>query len=204
MSLPESYVMTDIRAFGFADDLAFTKYLVSEIGVAAVPGSSFYRDPRDGRNKYGSRSASATRRWARRPSGSANQVDLDVNGNAIRSLIKTLVDHHVRVTSTMAGWERFVPCRPEAIQRVLDVLSESDRKFYEAGRLLDRKKMTVGSSREKELCERLTRMLKKEMEFERAFVRAGGLLLAGADGVCTSCTCWRILPSYQTAPPPTR
>ena len=42
------YVMTDISAFGFADDQAFTKYLVSEIGVAAVPGSSFYRDPRDG------------------------------------------------------------------------------------------------------------------------------------------------------------
>jgi aminotransferase len=42
------YVMTDIRAFGFPDDLAFTKHLVSEIGVAAVPGSSFYRDPKDG------------------------------------------------------------------------------------------------------------------------------------------------------------
>jgi aminotransferase len=42
------YVMTDISGFGYADDLAFTKYLVSEIGVAAVPGSSFYRDPKDG------------------------------------------------------------------------------------------------------------------------------------------------------------
>jgi aspartate/methionine/tyrosine aminotransferase len=42
------YVMTDISAFGFANDLEFTKYLVKEIGVAAVPGSSFYRDPRDG------------------------------------------------------------------------------------------------------------------------------------------------------------
>jgi aminotransferase len=42
------YVMTDIRGFGFADDVAFTKYLVSEIGVAAVPGSSFYRDRKDG------------------------------------------------------------------------------------------------------------------------------------------------------------
>ncbi|MGA2922139.1 MAG: aminotransferase class I/II-fold pyridoxal phosphate-dependent enzyme [Candidatus Sulfotelmatobacter sp.] len=42
------YVMTDISAFGFADDVEFTKYLVKEIGVAAVPGSSFYRDPRDG------------------------------------------------------------------------------------------------------------------------------------------------------------
>jgi aspartate/methionine/tyrosine aminotransferase len=42
------YVMTDIRRFGFPDDVAFTKYLVSEIGVAAVPGSSFYRDRKDG------------------------------------------------------------------------------------------------------------------------------------------------------------
>jgi aminotransferase len=40
--------MTDISAFGYTDDLTFTKYLVKEIGVAAVPGSSFYRDPRDG------------------------------------------------------------------------------------------------------------------------------------------------------------
>jgi aminotransferase len=42
------YVMTDISGFGFADDLAFTRHLVKEVGVAAVPGSSFYRDPRDG------------------------------------------------------------------------------------------------------------------------------------------------------------
>src|SRR2546428_1053313 len=42
------YVMTDISGLGFADDLAFTRYLVKEIGVAAVPGSSFYNDPRDG------------------------------------------------------------------------------------------------------------------------------------------------------------
>jgi aspartate/methionine/tyrosine aminotransferase len=42
------YVMTDISSFGFPDDLAFTKYLVTEVGVAAVPGSSFYRDPKDG------------------------------------------------------------------------------------------------------------------------------------------------------------
>lgn len=42
------YVMTDISAFGFPDDVSFAKYLVQEIGVATVPGSSFYRDPRDG------------------------------------------------------------------------------------------------------------------------------------------------------------
>src|ERR1700683_5540676 len=43
------YIMTDISGFGFPDDVAFAKYLVTEIGVAAVPGSSFYRAPADGR-----------------------------------------------------------------------------------------------------------------------------------------------------------
>ena len=42
------YVMTDISAFGFSDDVSFTQHLVKDIGVAAVPGSSFYNDPRDG------------------------------------------------------------------------------------------------------------------------------------------------------------
>ena len=42
------YVMTDISGFGFKDDVSFAKHLVQDIGVACVPGSSFYRDPRDG------------------------------------------------------------------------------------------------------------------------------------------------------------
>ncbi|HEV2387125.1 MAG TPA: aminotransferase class I/II-fold pyridoxal phosphate-dependent enzyme [Candidatus Acidoferrales bacterium] len=42
------YIMTDISAFGFPDDVSFARYLVEEIGVAAVPGSSFYNDPADG------------------------------------------------------------------------------------------------------------------------------------------------------------
>ncbi|HKV77869.1 MAG TPA: aminotransferase class I/II-fold pyridoxal phosphate-dependent enzyme [Candidatus Sulfotelmatobacter sp.] len=42
------YVMTDISSFGFKDDVSFAKYLVQDIGVACVPGSSFYRDPKDG------------------------------------------------------------------------------------------------------------------------------------------------------------
>ncbi|MGH7819467.1 MAG: pyridoxal phosphate-dependent aminotransferase, partial [Candidatus Binatia bacterium] len=37
------YVMTDVANFGFADDTAFAHWLVREVGVAAVPGSSFYR-----------------------------------------------------------------------------------------------------------------------------------------------------------------
>ena len=42
------YIMTDISAFGFPDDMSFANYLVQEIGVAAVPGSSFYDNPADG------------------------------------------------------------------------------------------------------------------------------------------------------------
>jgi aminotransferase len=45
------YVMTDISEFGFPDDVAFARHLVSEVGVAAVPGSSFYSDPAGGRQR---------------------------------------------------------------------------------------------------------------------------------------------------------
>ncbi len=38
------YVMADISGFGFANDIEFTKHLIREIGVAVVPGSSFYFD----------------------------------------------------------------------------------------------------------------------------------------------------------------
>lgn len=38
------YVMCDIGDFGFANDVEFTKHLIREIGVAVVPGSSFYHD----------------------------------------------------------------------------------------------------------------------------------------------------------------
>ena len=45
------YIMTDIAGFGFPDDVAFARYLVKDVGVAAVPGSSFYREPAAGRTR---------------------------------------------------------------------------------------------------------------------------------------------------------
>jgi len=42
------YVMTDISRFGFANDVEFAQFLVRDVGVAVVPGSSFYHHPADG------------------------------------------------------------------------------------------------------------------------------------------------------------
>jgi aminotransferase len=42
------YIMTDISRLVRADEVSFAQYLVEKIGVAAVPGSSFYNDVRDG------------------------------------------------------------------------------------------------------------------------------------------------------------
>jgi aminotransferase len=45
------YVMTEIDGLGWDDDVAFARHLVEEVGVAVVPGSSFYNDPQDGRRQ---------------------------------------------------------------------------------------------------------------------------------------------------------
>jgi len=45
------YIMTDIRSFGFKDDVEFARYLVKEVGVGTVPGSSFYKTSNEGRTK---------------------------------------------------------------------------------------------------------------------------------------------------------
>jgi aminotransferase len=42
------YIMTDISAFNFPNDVEFARHMVESIGVAVVPGSSFYNDPADG------------------------------------------------------------------------------------------------------------------------------------------------------------
>lgn len=39
------YIITDISEFGFENDVKFTQHLIKELGVAVVPGSSFYRRP---------------------------------------------------------------------------------------------------------------------------------------------------------------
>jgi aminotransferase len=45
------YIMTDISAFRYPDDTTFARKLVKDVGVATVPGSSFYHRQQDGYNK---------------------------------------------------------------------------------------------------------------------------------------------------------
>jgi len=96
---------------------------------------------------------------------------LDVNGTEIQTTIQTLIAHHVAVTSTLPVFEQFVPSRPDEPQRVLDMLSDEARKAYQANRA------RVAARKDSPW----PLMFPKEMEFERAFVKAGGVLLAGLD-----------------------
>jgi imidazolonepropionase-like amidohydrolase len=101
----------------------------------------------------------------------AAAAKLDVAGPEIQATIKTLVDHHVAVTSTLPVFEQLVPSRPEEPQKVMDMLSDDARKAYQANRT--RVAQTKDSP--------WPVMFPKEMQFERAFVKAGGTLLAGLD-----------------------
>lgn len=42
------YIMCDISGFGYSDDMAFTRHLIEDVGIAAVPGSSFFEDAQQG------------------------------------------------------------------------------------------------------------------------------------------------------------
>jgi aspartate/methionine/tyrosine aminotransferase len=44
------YIMCDIGAWGYASDVEFARFMVKDIGVATVPGSSFFSDPAAGKN----------------------------------------------------------------------------------------------------------------------------------------------------------
>jgi len=45
------YIMTDIKALGWSNDVEFARRLIDKLGIATVPGSSFYREPEAGRTK---------------------------------------------------------------------------------------------------------------------------------------------------------
>jgi imidazolonepropionase-like amidohydrolase len=98
---------------------------------------------------------------------------LDVESQPIQDMVRDLVAHHVAVTSTLPVLETFVGPRPPLEARVLDALAPDWRSDYLITRA-NRSGFDAATSTSAVL-------LKKEMQFEHDFVKAGGLLLAGLD-----------------------
>jgi imidazolonepropionase-like amidohydrolase len=106
---------------------------------------------------------------------------LDANSGPLHDTIQYLVQHHVAVTSTLPVFEMgSFPGRPTMQRRVLDALSPDARGAVLANR--------VRSSDDNRIRQRFgsegspyAAAFKKEEEFEHAFSKAGGLLLAGLD-----------------------
>lgn len=94
---------------------------------------------------------------------------LDLNSAPVRDMIADLVKHNVAVTSTLAVFEAFDGSHPPLEQRFLDAVSPEAAINYLSAR---GRAASNGAA---------VAALKKELEFERAFVQAGGLLVSGAD-----------------------
>ena len=94
---------------------------------------------------------------------------LDMTAGPVAETIRDLVAHHVAVTSTLSVFEAMIPGRPPMEQRVMDAMSPLASESY-------LKVKSRGGD-----AEARSMPMKKEMEFERAFVKAGGLLMGGAD-----------------------
>ena len=98
---------------------------------------------------------------------------LDIAGPQVRQLISLLVRRGVSVTSTLAIFETFA-ANAQLDPRTLDVLTPKLQELYRAEQAKREDPDAEGGSAWR-------RLLTKEMEFERAFVAAGGRLLAGSD-----------------------
>jgi hypothetical protein len=101
--------------------------------------------------------------------GSSSWAKQDVNGMQVQEMIHNLVSHHVAVTSTLPVFEAGAPGRPKLEPRTLDAMSAESAESY----LTARARVALDSP--------MTALMRKEMDFEVAFVKAGGLLLAGPD-----------------------
>jgi len=101
----------------------------------------------------------------------ASILGLDLASQAARDLIADLVARGVAVTSTLPVFEISVPGRPPLDNRVLEAMSTETRLLYLTQRA------RVGEAKDSPW----PALFEKEMAFERLFVKAGGLLIAGPD-----------------------
>jgi imidazolonepropionase-like amidohydrolase len=112
------------------------------------------------------------------PSG-INQalINLDINGAAVQETIRVLVEKKVAITSTLPVFEANAPVAQSGIgaarallnQRMLNTMSNDARIRYLSARARIPPTAPVATA------------VRKSMDFERAFAKAGGLLLAGLD-----------------------
>ena len=94
---------------------------------------------------------------------------LDENGEPFKTLVRKLVDKHVALTSTLTVFETFTRGRP--LPPGLDVLTPQLKDSFQ--RAYDRAAQDTQSV--------YAALFPKGMRLERAFVKAGGMLVAGTD-----------------------
>jgi imidazolonepropionase-like amidohydrolase len=101
-------------------------------------------------------------------------VKMEISSAPVTELIRDLVHRGISVTSTIANTETITPGRLYPQKRVLDVLSPQSRASYLAQRA---RGPVVASASDQQL----KTVFAREMQFEYAFAKAGGVLMAGSD-----------------------
>jgi imidazolonepropionase-like amidohydrolase len=108
------------------------------------------------------------------PSGNAVQrsiLGLDVTGAPVRELIAELVRRRVAITSTLTVFETFTASQPGAPAKALEAMLPEARRQYE------QRRAAIAQSNDSTW----TVLLRKEMQLEKMFADAGGLLVVGTD-----------------------
>lgn len=115
------------------------------------------------------------------PEDPVGMAKLDVNSGPLHDTIAYLVQHHVAVTSTLPVFEMgSFSGRPTIQKRVLDALSPDARSAVLANRVRSSDASFLRKNYGTDVSP-LPAAFKKEEEFEYAFSKAGGLLMAGLD-----------------------
>jgi enamidase len=108
------------------------------------------------------------------PAGNAVQrsiASLDVTGAGARDLIAELVRKRVAITSTLTIFETFAASQPNAPPKALDAMLPEARRQYE------QRRAAIAQSPDTTW----NVLIKKEMQLEKMFSDAGGLLVVGTD-----------------------
>jgi enamidase len=108
------------------------------------------------------------------PAGGAVQrsiASLDVTGAPVRALIAELVRRGVAITSTLTIFETLAPSQPGAPPGALEAMLPEARRQYE------QRRAAIAQSGDSTW----TVLLRKEMQLEKMFADAGGLLVVGTD-----------------------